>query len=47
MFNVEIQADNGKWFIAEGGANLTPEAADEMIIALRKQGFRARGVFAD
>ncbi len=42
-FNVEIQADDGKWFIASNGENLSAQAADRMIVKLRAQGFRARG----
>lgn len=46
MFNVEIQADDGKWFIAYEGENLTPEAATVMLDKLRAEGFRARALFA-
>lgn len=47
MFNVEIQATNKVWFFADGGENLSAEAADKLVAELRAQGFKARAVFAD
>jgi hypothetical protein len=47
MFNVEIQAGNKTWFVADQGENLSPELADKLIAKLREQGFKARGVFVD
>lgn len=47
MFNVEVQATNGTWFVADQGENLDPEAADKLVAELRARDFKARAVFAD
>ena len=47
MFNVEIQAENGKWFVADNGENVDAEAADKMVDKLRAEGFKVRANFAD
>jgi len=47
MFNVEIQATNGKWFTAYKGENLAPNEADKLITELRAQGFKARATLID
>jgi nuclear transport factor 2 (NTF2) superfamily protein len=46
-FNVEIQDEAGKWFVAYECENLKPESADKMLIKLREQGFRARTILID
>ena len=46
-FNVEIQATNKTWFIADQGEGLDADAADKLLNSLRAQGFTARAVMID
>jgi len=47
LFHVQVRASNRTWFIADEGANLTPEQADAMIADLRHKGFEAKAIEAD
>lgn len=47
MFKVEIQSDDGKWFVADNGQNVDAKTADEMVAKLRTKGFKARAGFND